>query len=268
MSKLSFREILETTILNSSISNSYTHTYHHQKYELRELLDDIIYVLKTGISWRNIRGNIRWQSLAYHFNKFCEANIFNKSYKKLLKIYKRNMKKADIIYLTDTSFIKNNVGISNLGRNVYFKNKRCFKLSFLTDIHGIPMDILVDAGNLSEKEYLNKHIKYILKNKSSKKTILMADKGYDSSFTRKTLIENNIYPIIPYNKRNTKDETKIKHLNDDDKKLYRKRIRIENLFSWIKKKKRISEINEKTTIAYLNFVYLASGIILSKRMHL
>ena len=176
------------------------------------------------------------------------------------------MKKKDIIYLTDTSFIKNNIGIKHLGRNSYFKNKKCFKLSFLTDLNGIPMDILVNAGNISEKDYMDKHIKFILKNKSNKRTILMADKGYDSSFTRNKLLVNNVYPIIPFNKRNTKDPTKIKHLNEFEMKLYRKRIKIENLFSWIKKNKRISEINEKTIVSYKNFIYLAVSLILFKRL--
>lgn len=100
-----FYKSLNETILNSSIRNSYNHTYHNQKYELNDIINDIIYVLKTGISWRNIRGTIKWQSLVYHFNKFCSNDIFNKTLKLYLKIYKKNMKKKDIIYLTDTTFL-------------------------------------------------------------------------------------------------------------------------------------------------------------------
>lgn len=262
-----FQEILKVTILKSPIRNSYNHTYPNQKYELSDILNDIIYVLKSGISWRNIRSTIKWQSLVFHFNKLRDHDIFKISLKKLLRKYKKDIKMEDIIYLTDTSFIKNNIGISHLGRNPCFKNKNCFKLSLLTDLCGIPMDILVDSGSIQEKVYMDKHIKYAVRNKSHKRTTLMADKGYDSNPTRKKLLENNIKPIIPFNKRNTKDETKIRYLNETENKQYKKRIKIENTFSWIKKHKRIAEVNEKSYISYLNFVYLAVCLIIFKRLY-
>jgi IS4 transposase len=64
------------------------------------------------------------------------------------------------------------------------------------------------------------------------------------------------------------NKTKIKHLSNEDTILYKKRIKIENTFSWIKKNKRITEINEKTRISYINFVYLAIILIISKRLQI
>ena len=61
---------------------------------------------------------------------------------------------------------------------------------------------------------------------------------------------------------------KIKHLSNEDTILYKKRIKMENTFSWIKKNKRITEINEKTRISYINFVYLAIILIISKRLQI
>ena len=263
----SFEEILKNTIKNSPINNSYNHSYHNQKYELDDIIKDIIYVLKSGVSWRNIRSNIKWQSLIYHFNRFIKYNIFLKTYKHILKIYSKIFKPEEQILYTDTTFIKNNIGIKHLGRNKFFKNKKCFKLSFITDLNGIPMDILCDSGNLSEISFLEKHLKYI-KNLSDKKIILMADKGYDSKRIRDILTDYGVKPIIPFNKRNTKNKTKIKHLSNEDTILYKKRIKIENTFSWIKKNKRITEINEKTRISYINFVYLAIILIISKRLQI
>jgi transposase len=261
-----FIEILTKTINQTFLVNSYNYTYPNQKYSLSEILNDIMYVLKTGISWRNIRSNINWRTLIFHFNRLCQYNIFQKTYKNLLKLYVKTLSIKEKILLTDTSFIKNNIGTNKLGRNIYFKGKRCFKLSLLTDMNGIPLDIIIDAGNLSEVSYLKKHIKFIIKSKKNHYNILMADKGYDSSYIRNDLIKNNIKPIIPFNRRNTKDINKIKTLNEHDKKLYKLRIKIENSFSWLKKNKRISEVNEKTLNSYLNFVYLAISIIIFKRL--
>ena len=71
------------------------------------------------------------------------------------------------------------------------------------------------------------------------------------------LNELNYNTIIAYNKRNTNDITKIKKLTRDEKTIYKKRIKIENLNSWIKKNKRLYTFNEKTIHNYKSFLYLA-----------
>ena len=50
--------------------------------------------------------------------------------------------------------------------------------SFANNVNGIPLDAIVNAGNLSEVSYLHKHIKYITKSTKYKGGILLADKGY------------------------------------------------------------------------------------------
>ena len=55
----------------------------------------------------------------------------------------------------------------------------------------------------------------------------IADKGYCSSKIRNLLIAKNILPIIPFNRRNTKDKNKINKLTKNEKNRYKKRIKIE-----------------------------------------
>ena len=55
---------------------------------------------------------------------------------------------------------------------------------------------------------------------------------------------------IPFNKRNTKDKNKIKMLTDEEKKLYKSRINIENTFLKIKKNRRLEIVYEKKTLFY------------------
>jgi len=51
--------------------------------------------------------------------------------------------------------------------------------------------------------------------------------GYCSSKIRNILKTKNILPIIPFNKRNTKDKNKINKLTKNEKNRYKKRIKIE-----------------------------------------
>ncbi len=166
----------------------------------------------------------------------------------------------------NTSFIKNINGINKLGRNKYFKNKKCFKLSTLTDINGIPISILINKGNIHDTIFGIKHTNKFPFKLVGKKKVLMADMGYDSSKLRNILKSKNIISIIPFNKRNTKNKDKIKYLTFDQLKLYKKRITIENSYCWIKKNKRIAENNEKLMSSYKSFLYFALTKILLKRI--
>lgn len=59
-------------------------------------------------------------------------------------------------------------------------------------------NMLVDTETRKYKN-VNKHKHYFL-----------ADKGYDSNIIRNMLIEKGYYVIIPFNKKNTKNISKIK----------------------------------------------------------
>jgi len=48
---------------NKVLSRSYYMTFPNTKYSLNDIIDEILYVLKTGISWINIRSPIRLNEL-------------------------------------------------------------------------------------------------------------------------------------------------------------------------------------------------------------
>ena len=85
----------------------------------------------------------------------------------------------------------------------------------------------------------------------------MTDTCYDSIKLRNRLNDIFYKSIIPFNKRNTKDENKIKTLTNEDKKLYKSRITIENTFLKIKKNRRLEIVYEKKSKNFLSLIYLS-----------
>src|SRR5207302_1938291 len=73
----------------------------------------------------------------------------------------------------------------------------------------------------------------------------LADKGYDTKAIISTLKNNKLKPIIPYNKKNTKDSTKIRTYTDEELEIYKNRIKVENFFTNIKKYPKINHVYEK-----------------------
>lgn len=171
----------------------------------------------------------------------------------------------------DTSFIQNKYEINKLGRNKYYKNKKCNKLSLVTDIKGIPLSVLTGKGNVHDTSFFDKHFKeiIIISNKMIHKNnnCMMADKGYDSSKIRNKLKSKGWNIIIPYDKRNIRDKQKVKSLMASEKKEYKKRIRIEQTFMRLKQFRRICTRYDKYIKTYLGFIYLGiSKIIYEKIM--
>ena len=191
-----------------------------------------------------------------HYIKLNKINLFKDTYIELLKKYliKTKNKTLKSLY-TDTTFIVNKKGIDNKARNKYMKNKNCNKVSIITDNNFIPIDIQIFKGNLNDSNILQQQFINIDTNINYSKYFI-ADKGYCSSKIRKLLISKNILPIIPYNKRNTKDKNKINTLTKNEKIRYKKRIKIEHIFSNLKSNHKLENRYEKYINNYEGLLYL------------
>ena len=71
-----------------------------------------------------------------------------------------------------------------ISRNKYNKNKKCYKLSFITDTNGIPNSVVVEKGNkndakigISNMANINDKVKQI---NNKIKSYMLADKIYDT----------------------------------------------------------------------------------------
>ena len=63
-------------------------------------------------------------------------------------------------------------------------------------------------------------------------------------------------PLIPHNKRNTKDIKKIVKISKKDYNTYKKRIKIEHVFGSMKNNKKLLTRYEKLSETFLNFVVI------------
>ena len=161
---------------------------------------------------------------------------------------------------TDTSFIYSRNGGESVKYNKFFGRKKCCKLSLITDKYGVPFNISIYNGNINDSAILldqlnSKNIIDIEEN-NGKKNYFFADSGYDSSKIRSKLKELNLIPIIPTNKRNTKDINKIIKLTKEEQKKYKKRIKIEHVFGKLKTERKILTRYDKNNNVFLNFIYL------------
>jgi transposase len=269
---VSYKEHIRNYIIENHFYKPTTNT----KYTLDQIIDVIEYVLITGSSWRSLdlsifkTTDIRWQSIYYHFRKFVKANIFKKVYLILLQKYFRINASGKLKYLSvDTSFIRNQ-SASNVAYNGFYKKKRLSKLSIIVDSKGVPISALIAEGNHSDQKLFFRNLNNLFINIKSNtinnkhKRYMLADAIYGTKKIRETIKDNNISPIIWYKKYKNKKINKT--FTVAEKKIFKKRIIVENCFSWIFQCRRTSKRFDKINHTYMSFVYMAFLRILLRRI--
>jgi transposase len=269
---ISFKDHIREHILDNCLFKP----THNTKYTLDQILDVIEYVLITGSSWRSLNLplfndlDIKWQSIYHHFQKFSRAHAFKKVYLKLLNKYFIKNKSGKLKYLSvDTSFLKN-YNASNVTFNGYCRKKKLSKLSLIVDSNGVPISALIARGNQSDqtlffKNWNNTFVKIQGHTANNKhKRYLLADAIYDTTNIRTTIKTVNITPIIAFNKRNAKNDKR--RISAHHKQLFKKRMVVENAFSWVYQNRRTNGRYDKSTRNYMSFLFMALVKILLKRL--
>ena len=273
MDESSFMNLFENIVIQlSPIKNS---SYRRNcKHTLKDYIKGIIEVLHTNISWRSYKGPINGRILNNKHNEFVKLGIYDKLYEECLKKYLKKNKTAKLKYQSiDSTFIKNEYGIEGQGRNKLYKSKKGVKLSAIVDSNGIPLGISIDPSNIHDSQLVENVLQSITVNTNTRKyrnhnrykQYFLADAAYSSAYIRTYLMKKGYIPIIAHNKRNTKNKKLIKTLNKKQEKIYKKRIIIENFFSWIKKAPKIKHFYEKTVASYKGLLMLRIAIIIAKR---
>lgn len=251
-------EMKDVILRTQDLKNTFIKTHPNTKYKLETIINEILYFLKAGMSWRLLRSPINYKTLHYHYCNFVKYNIFDKLLNqiktKYLEQYITN--ENQITCYMDTTNVTNKFGINKIGRNKFYKNKNSTKISNLSDKNGFPLSILFMKGNYHDITVFEKHIRDISLLIPKNKLKIIADKAYSSNKNYTYMDKHNIKHIIPPRK-NMKQHSTYKY----DKQEYIDRIKIEHIFSRLKGFRRLSYRYEKLFRNFKGFVLLAFSII-------
>ena len=253
----------------NKFSKKYAYKTKNQKYELRLIIIELIYFLKSGVSYKYYRGPIHEKTLNKHALFFAKNKIFLNVYTAMHTKYAEDHTFSKFKYQQiDTSYVMNKNGKEELGRNKHFKNKNCYKVSAVVDTNRIPLLTIVEPGNKNDAKIGLANIDQLSENVNiinvKCNPYMLADKMYDTIEFRDKCITHNYKPIIDYNRRNTKNTELIKKLTKKEKEIYKKRIKVENTFCILKKYKRLQNIYDSYLSTYESFVHLAQCLMISK----
>lgn len=269
-------DIIKYINLSPVLLKSFCSKTKNRKYNIKELLVCILKINKTGISFRDSpylfnNTNISWSTIYKFNNKLVRYNIISETFKKTVKKFQLNNNNKNKIYLTDTTLIQNKMGIDCIGYNPQYLKHKTSKISCITNIDGVPLDIYTCSGNHYDSKILVDQFNKTdffdnIDNKN--KNILLADAAYDDNKIKEILNNKFFGKLLCHrNKRNTKNKKKLEKqkLNIEEIKLLKKRSKIEHFFAQLKTFRRVSLRYDKLIIKYNHFVLLSSLMIFLKK---
>ena len=240
---------------------------------LEEIINAVLYKLKTGVQWYQLpvkslfdHEPLSWQSVYYHYRKWCTTGVLKKSWTSILE---NNKSKFDLSSVdfdgSHTSAIRGGEDVEYQGR----KKRKTTNALYLSDRQGLPLAISSPvAGNHNDLYNIEVQFEVVTgtleqANIPVDGLFLNADAGFDSKEFRLCCEKKEINANVCFNKRNG-DADREEYF---DQLLYNERYKIERTNAWMDNFRSLLNRFDTTTASWLGFNYLAFIVIALKKFN-
>ena len=239
---------------------------------LVELINAILYKLKTGVQWKFLpvqalfsELSLSWQSVYYHFRKWCVSKVWQEIWNKLLQKHGKDFDLSSVdLDGSHTPAIRGGQEVEYQAR----KKRKTTNALYLTDRQGLPLAMSEPvAGN--HNDLYNIEVQFEVVTATLEKAqipieglFLNADAGFDAKNFRASCSEKEINANICFNKRNG-------NVDRDqyfDKELYGQRYAVERTNAWMDSYRSILNRFDTTIDSWKGFNYLAFMVIALKKI--
>jgi transposase len=243
------------------------------KVDLSQVVQCIIYKLKTGVQWQNLFIDIEsitppfsWQLVYYYYRKWVKAEVFKQMFELYLELQKENLDTENLNLDGTHSYVKKSCESAGYQ---YRKKGRTSNVLIMTDGRGIPIAIGgIQSGNHNDLYRIVPQFSDMIKSLNRcgivvQNSILNADKGFDCKNLRRACRRKNIEPNIKENLRNRKypKRGRKRFFNEN---VYKRRFVNERAFAWLDSFKTLFVRFDKLDDNLINWHFFACTLILLK----
>lgn len=241
------------------------------KANIVEVINCILYKLKTGIQWHLLPVTalfsdviLSYKTVFYHFRKWCKNGEWKSVWINLLSKHSDKLDLSSVdLDGSHTRAMKGGEAVGYQGR----KKSNTTNALYLTDRQGLPLAMSEPiSGEHHDLYKIEKSMSGIFDTLQEAGIavdglFLNADAGFDSKGFRKECKDRDIFPNVCFNKKNTE------HEDDDyvDEILYRERYSIERTNAWLDSFRSILVRHDTTLMSWKAWNYIAFAILLLRK---
>lgn len=219
-----------------------------------EIFKALLYILKTGCSWRTLPLHYPPYQTVYHRYR---QWIADGSLDRVLTVLYKMLRKEGVFDLSCAALDGTFVHASNGGEVVGhgYKGKGS-TLLVMVDGHGIPIGFHIAAANKPEVHETKNLLEKGMMMRPPQ--VVAADKGFTSEQLAEDLeIEYEIELVTPEKKNSTSINL------PEEKIVLKNRWKVERFFSWMKKKRRLNVRYDRIANVFLGWVklYIATMLL-------
>ncbi len=226
-----------------------------RKYDLREIVNGIMYLVKTGCQWRMLPSDFpQWKVVYYYFSTWKKNLIWEAIHEMLvMKVRKRSGRNEEpSVGIIDAQSVKNTLVSSEDKGFDAGKKIKGIKRHIITDTLGMILAVVIQSASTQDRSGAPSVIKK-MKSNWIKVIKIFADGGYTGKLIEKGKAAFSIdLEII---KRNEQKKFKV----------LPKRWIVERTFSWIDTNRRNSKNYERLNQTSVAMVHLSAIRIMLNR---
>ena len=245
------------------------------KVPLEEIVESILYKLKTGCQWRHLpikqffeAKPLTWQGVYYHFNRWSKLGCWRKVWVHLLAQHHRYLD------LSSAQLDGSHTPAKNGGAAVGYQDRKAAKTTnslFLADNQGLMLTMATpQEGNhhdLFEIQTLFNQLSQLLHEAGIdlKGVFLNADPGFDSQSLRKVCEQKQMQANIKPNPRKSlKEKDNCPYF---DEELYKRRGVIERANAWLDSFKALLVRFETLVVTWVAMHLLAFVVLFIRKIN-
>lgn len=244
------------------------------KFDLVEIVNAILYKLKSGCQWRILPlGHLfsgeppSWKTVFHHFRKWCKLGEWKTAYAQILKQGKRHLDLSlSHIDGSHTPAYRGGEKVEYQGR----KKRNTTNALFLSDNQGVPLAMSEpQSGNHADLYEIDKRIDELVDQLNEADISVNGlfcdlDAGFDGANLRHALDSHNIISNVCPNRRNGGEPSEDRLFDED---MYKERWKIERTNAWMDGFKAVLVRFDTTVSSWKGWNYLAFIVIFLKKFH-
>lgn len=246
-----------TNVSNSQwqIISKFLDTERNRKYDLREIVNAILYLVKTGCQWRMLPVDFpRWQIVYYYFSIWKKKEIWEQLHESLVESLRKKAGKKEepTVGVIDAQSVKSTLVSSQDKGFDAGKKIKGIKRHIIVDTMGLILAVVIQSASTQDRDGAISVVEKMLEN--WRKIIkLFADSAYSGKLIAKI---KECFSI------------KLEIIKRDELHAFKvlpKRWIVERTFSWIDTNRRSSKNYERLNQTSIAIVHISAIRIMLNR---